>query len=89
MFWRVKRLTKYSYTTRLGPGGFPTEDTGEVGGHLQELGGEYAALIRRKLRVSIPIPSEQHFPLLFPLSRLFSYSLQFRVALPLLLVLDC
>ncbi|XWX01096.1 hypothetical protein V2A60_009121 [Cordyceps javanica] len=32
-----------AYTTRLGNGGFPTEDTGEVGQHLQELGGEYAA----------------------------------------------
>ncbi|OAA80186.1 adenylosuccinate synthetase [Akanthomyces lecanii RCEF 1005] len=39
-----------AYTTRLGLGGFPTEDGGEVGKHLQELGGEYAAVIRRKLR---------------------------------------
>ncbi|OAA58742.1 adenylosuccinate synthetase [Cordyceps fumosorosea ARSEF 2679] len=39
-----------AYTTRLGPGGFPTEDSGEVGKHLQELGGEYAAVIGRKLR---------------------------------------
>ncbi|KAM3430010.1 hypothetical protein NHJ13734_007930 [Beauveria thailandica] len=39
-----------AYTTRLGPGGFPTEEHGEVGKYLQELGGEYAAVIRRKLR---------------------------------------
>ncbi|TQW03388.1 adenylosuccinate synthetase [Cordyceps javanica] len=49
---RKDELIPYSYTTRLGNGGFPTEDTGEVGQHLQELGGEYAAVICRKLRVS-------------------------------------
>ncbi|KAJ6780177.1 hypothetical protein PWT90_04405 [Aphanocladium album] len=39
-----------AYTTRLGYGGFPTEDMGEVGARLQAKGGEYAAVIGKKLR---------------------------------------
>ncbi|ATY67360.1 adenylosuccinate synthetase [Cordyceps militaris] len=39
-----------AYNTRLGLGGFPTEDAGEVGQQLQKLGGEYAAVIKQKLR---------------------------------------
>ncbi|OAQ97265.1 hypothetical protein LLEC1_03160 [Akanthomyces lecanii] len=39
-----------AYTTRLGLGGLPTEDSGEIGKNLQDFGRESAAVIRCKLR---------------------------------------
>ncbi|KAI1080424.1 adenylosuccinate synthetase [Whalleya microplaca] len=39
-----------AYTTRVGSGSFPTEDTGEVGTKLQELGGEIGVSTGRKRR---------------------------------------
>ncbi|KAI1804585.1 adenylosuccinate synthetase [Daldinia bambusicola] len=39
-----------AYTTRVGSGHFPTEDTGEVGSKLQQLGGEIGVSTGRKRR---------------------------------------
>jgi len=39
-----------AYTTRVGSGSFPTEDTGEVGTKLQQLGGEIGVSTGRKRR---------------------------------------
>lgn len=39
-----------AYTTRVGAGPFPTEDTGEVGERLRDVGGEYGATTGRPRR---------------------------------------
>ncbi|OTA57461.1 Adenylosuccinate synthetase [Hypoxylon sp. EC38] len=39
-----------AYTTRVGSGSFPTEDTGDVGSRLQQLGGEIGVSTGRKRR---------------------------------------
>lgn len=39
-----------AYTTRVGSGSFPTEDTGEIGTKLQQLGGEIGVSTGRKRR---------------------------------------
>lgn len=39
-----------AYTTRVGEGPFPTEDTGEIGGHLREKGNEFGATTGRPRR---------------------------------------
>ena len=39
-----------AYTTRVGEGPFPTEDTGEIGGYLREKGNEFGATTGRPRR---------------------------------------
>jgi adenylosuccinate synthase len=39
-----------AYTTRVGEGPFPTEDTGDIGAHLQDKGGEFGATTGRPRR---------------------------------------
>jgi len=46
---RVLGITK-AYTTRVGGGPFPTEETGELGEKLRELGGEFGATTGRPRR---------------------------------------
>jgi adenylosuccinate synthase len=46
---RVIGVTK-AYTTRVGAGPFPTEDTGEVGDHLVERGAEFGTTTGRRRR---------------------------------------
>ncbi len=50
--WKIDRVVGVfkAYTTRVGEGPFPTEENGEVGRKLRDLGGEYGATTGRPRR---------------------------------------
>lgn len=50
--WKIDRVVGVfkAYTTRVGEGPFPTEEEGEVGERLREIGGEYGATTGRPRR---------------------------------------
>jgi len=50
--WKIDRVVGVfkAYTTRVGEGPFPTEDNGEAGRRLRDIGGEYGATTGRPRR---------------------------------------
>ncbi|NPA79494.1 MAG: adenylosuccinate synthase [Thermotogae bacterium] len=73
--WKIDRVVGVfkAYTTRVGEGPFPTEEHGEVGERLREIGGEYGATTGRPRRCGwLDIPMVAYATLINGITDLFA-----------------